>query len=202
MSTTRSALALHRLEQLAAPARWRRARSGCRRRAGAGAGVLLVAADEHVGGGLEEQHPDPMASRPQPPERPRGSSAWWVPLPTTRASATDARPRRAAELGDLRDERAAGRLSMTNQPRSSRSSAACGAPGAGQPGDDDELGHGQPCGLGHAPSYRRDPRPTGVAASGAFGDEQQEARDGRGLGVLARPGRGSPAAAPAPPCGG
>ena len=45
-----------------------------------------------------------------------------------------------------------GRLSITNQPRSSSTSATRGTPGAGQPRDDDEVGHPDECTGGIRPS--------------------------------------------------
>ena len=86
------------------------------------AAVPFVAADQHLVGGVEEEDPDPARPASARARRPRTDAV----EPVAAAAATDhqsrlARPRPglAGQLGHLPDERE-GRLSMTNQPRSSR----------------------------------------------------------------------------------
>jgi hypothetical protein len=59
-------------------------------------------------------------------------SAWWAPLPTTSASRSieEPRPEPSSVTFSMSD---VGRLSTTNQPRSSRWSAACDRPAPESP---------------------------------------------------------------------
>ena len=108
------------------------------------AAAALVAADEHLGAGLEVQLPDPGARRARSAARCGISSAWRAPAPTTRATRGVSEPG-ARTSSTTFGMSSVGRLSMTNQPRSSRSSAACERPAPDKPGDDHELAHAVAC---------------------------------------------------------
>ena len=124
-------LGLHRLEERPLPLDGvgQALPRGEQRMAPAGA---LVATHEHLGA----RRPGTAAGRGRPTERmaprPGSRSAWWAPAPTTRAT------RGVAEPGDRTSSTtlgmsSEGRLSMTNQPRSSSASAACERPAPDNP---------------------------------------------------------------------
>ena len=104
---------------------------GGQRVAAAGA---LVAADQHVVAGVEEEHPHPVAPLARSASSTSGRSSKYVrtrllppPRPITSATRSISAPGRLIISAIFRI-RAAGRLSMTNQPRSSRDAAAVERP--------------------------------------------------------------------------
>ena len=130
MTTSASALTGSSSSRSRAMASSTRLRPVAQRVAAPGA---VVAADQLGVRRLEEQDPHPVAAGPQAARPTSRMSAWCGPLPTTRASRSIGAPGHAGQLGDLRDRATGGRLSTTNQPRSSRLSAACERPAPDSP---------------------------------------------------------------------
>ena len=92
----------------------------------------LVAPDEHLGAGLQVELPHAGAGRPQGGRGSGSSSAWRAPAPTTSATRGVSEPG-ARTSSTTFGMSSVGRLSMTNQPRSSRSSAAWERPAPDNP---------------------------------------------------------------------
>ena len=136
--------------------------------AAAGEGVAaagaLEAADQHLVGGLEEEHLDPGAGRAELGRRRRRS-----PRAGRRCGRPRGRPVRSRSPGRRPARptlviRAVGMLSITNQPRSSKVAPGLGAAGARQAGDDEELSHASIVAGGAA---RRRAGPAGRVGGGA-----------------------------------
>src|SRR3954462_1510280 len=103
-------------------------------------------------------------------------SAWCGPLPTTRASRAVFEPGATPSSATFSNS-ADGRLSTTNQPRSSRLSAACERPAPAKPAITGMSGT-----AGQGPERR-------FTSGGLAAAEEQQPRDGGGVGVLLGPGQ-------------